>query len=1204
MEKRLRSSLQTSAEDFLSCAAKFPLKSSKSFIKTLINSLIKPTSDLTSSLPRALCISIAQCISKFKNQSESAFMASPVTPPAKRIRRSGRNKKDDGMSPTKDNNCHQSIVEKLQLYAYIVQVCAFHHENVFSDADLFPAVQNLHDNLILFESDSFLLYEIANLCEEWWKGDLCGKETLISQSLPVILSRSLTLKKKTDVHRIYRLRDAFVLFDFEDESIEDLKNLLIRCVISPLYLKTEEGRKFLAFIFILNVQLTKEVCAMVKSQIPFGRKSVLEAYGEIVFRAWKAVEGECRCEVEKGFLQELVEGAIYASTEALAASIRRMLGVFVDNRTTEGVEKLIFGLAEPILFRSLQVANSNVRRNALNLLLVLFPLEDPDVTMEVKDTLLEKQFFLLEKLLMDDCPDVRLVAVEGCCRILHLFWEVIPSPIITKIITKIFDNMTADTCAEVRLSTVNGVIYLLGNPQSHEILKVLLPRMSKLSMDPTAVVRSSLSDLLLLLNDIGNFQFHKVVSVDDLLSILANDQPVIGRKITKLLIPSYFPSKVTVEEACKRCIALIKRSPAAGARFCEFLALEGACPQSLLKLFKVIIGLIVPSVKLSKELIESLLVAASNLCSNLAKDDSFNAALKEDLSVEKLKTLFSVASTPRAQSSVCNIVSAMSLDSVGGLFEDCMNLLSKFSGLADSVERQADVRSAQRMIFLCGWFDEMFEALVGFLQDAAWGCHEKFGIELEQNFRSATRKKTKSSIRISAKSKHVKGHKSSHTAKDKFLEDCVVADGVAWHIKDLLLTENARKVMLGSGILSNAHYALKVISEAWTLNVLQYDHLGISPISTYTALTLCMSLHKIKPDGTLEFTQAAILDSTLEHLLHCAYNILRSAEKSGTNPTTLRRILTMAKMLTAVLKFVVDVAAINTSSQHQELSLSFTMEILKFIVTNLRQGSIAPLGEKGMKDFYVCLKCFITYGAKLLNIVLTTVEIPVPRQGVCGLVNELFNLLVSVEEFLGHGYTGRLIHVVQPWIPDLILALSSYYLVKQTPDEDSSFDSFMDVASEFPSWLYILAKIELLELRDENSDEETDRVQLPKDFSAFRRLVATMSKQLKSNNKVLDAGGALFLTCSIKALEKKNFDFALGLLHFVCVKLVSPNMEWKELKLMAASLEGIYSEVKTELEDARKSEKDSENLQCIMAVLEPVCASLIYHGRKHSTEEE
>lgn len=216
----------------------------------------------------------------------------------------------------------------------------------------------MHDNLVVFESDSVLSSGIECLCEEWWKENIPGRESLISQTLPFLLSRSLTLKKKVDVHRVYVLREAFALFDFDDESIEDLKLLLIRCVISPLYLKTEDGRKFLSFIFGLSDQLGKEMLAMVRSQIPFGRKSMLEAYGDILFRAWKAAPLDSRSDIENGFLQDLTEASIHASNGAFASYIRRVLGAFINQRTIDGVEKLLYRLSEPVIFRSLQVSAS------------------------------------------------------------------------------------------------------------------------------------------------------------------------------------------------------------------------------------------------------------------------------------------------------------------------------------------------------------------------------------------------------------------------------------------------------------------------------------------------------------------------------------------------------------------------------------------------------------------------------------------------------------------------------------------------------------------------------------------------------------------------------------------------------------------------------------------------------------------------------
>lgn len=140
----------------------------------------------------------------------------------------------------------------------------------------------------------------------------------------------------------------------------------------------------------------------------------------------------------------------------------------------------------------------------------VFPLEDPDATNEVKDSLLNKQFFLLEKLLLDDCPEVRSVAVEGSCRILHLFWEIIPSSTITKFLAKIVDSMSIDICYEVRMSSINGIIYLLQNPQSHEVMKVLLPRLGSLFSDPVLSVRVAVVDLLLAVRDLRTIQFNKV----------------------------------------------------------------------------------------------------------------------------------------------------------------------------------------------------------------------------------------------------------------------------------------------------------------------------------------------------------------------------------------------------------------------------------------------------------------------------------------------------------------------------------------------------------------------------------------------------------------------------------------------------------------------------------------------------------------------
>lgn len=342
----------------------------------------------------------------------------------------------------------------------------------------------------------------------------------------------------------------------------------------------------------------------------------------------------------------------------------------------------------------------------------------------------------------------------------------------------------------------------------------------------------------------------QVVRLDVLLSTLANDQQLVAQKITKLLIPSYFPSTVTPEEACNRCVTLIKRSPKAGARFCEFALSEGASLQSLMELLKVFISLALSPDQLEADQIDALLFSSACICNNLASEASYKAALKQELSGAKLKRLFAASSTGRAQSSVCNIVSTISPDDVDGCVEECMGLVTNCSGLFDNVERQAEVRSAHKMMLSCNFFDYMFETLARILQKTANGCHLKFGVEkLKHNFPSMKPRNTKSSIKISAKLKQTIVKKSSNSSTSRFEEDYAIAAGIGWQIKDLLISEDTRKAMLESGVLEIAFFSLKVISEVSIVQSKQCDYVNTSPVLAYAALALHISFKAVTFNG-------------------------------------------------------------------------------------------------------------------------------------------------------------------------------------------------------------------------------------------------------------------------------------------------------------------------------------------------------------------
>ncbi|CAK8539638.1 unnamed protein product [Lathyrus sativus] len=1244
MEKKLRSSLHSSPQEFISLAITQTLKSSKPSLKTLIHN-IKPSSNLIFSLPPSLCNAITSTIQSFQNLLQSNS-DNPQTPLATALRRSSRKPNaDTEQKPRPDKK--DRLLKRLQILTHVLSLCVSHPKKIFDPSCLLPGVQALHDNLIVLEADSVLSSGIETLCEEWWKENLVGRESLISQTLPFLISRTLTLKKKVDVHRVYMLREAFSLFDFEDDSIEDLKLLLNRSVISPLFLKTEDGRKFLSFLFGLSDQLRKELLAMIRSQIPFGRKSMLEAYGDILFRAWKAAPEDSRSEIENGFLQGLVEGSIHASSGSFASYIRRVLGGFINQRTVDGVEKLLYRLAEPVIFRSLQAANSNVRQNALHLLLDVFPLEDPDAPKGDKDTLIDKQFFLLERLLVDDCPEIRTIAVEGSCRVLQLFWEVIPSPIITKMLSKIIGDMSHDVCSEVRLSTLNGIIYLLENPHSHEVLKVLCPRLGHLIQDNVLTVQVAMADLLLHLKDVPNYQFNKVVDLNLLLSELASDQPSVAQKITKLLIPSYFPSVVPIEEACNRCITLVKRAPLAGAIFCKYAILEGASKTRLIELVNVFLSLVLSPDKLNADLIEGFLVAASYLCENLTFEPCYKNVLKEFITVEKVKGLLTAASTQQAQSSLFNIFSTVCPDNVEGLLEEGMSVVTNCSGLPEDVDRQSKVRSAHKLLLSLGGFDDMFEALTTLLHKAANRCHVKFGADMpspsvgSKSFGKLSVKssvKTKSFGKLSVKSKII-------NRKQSFEDDYVVAVGVAWQVRDLLQHKDTRKAIFKSQPLEKLFFSLKMVSEISIVNCGKYEYIDVSPVLAYVALALQMTVDNVgrssgKSGGlkrkkrnidSSSLLSETVLGLTIEHMLDCLEKLfgsddsvrsrnvgssnLKSTSGKKQNSENRRRVsltnagcprgsvhseaqyvLCKVKMLTAVLKFIADTAAMYFAPHNHGLFLKYTSKCIQHIVSSLDHlfHNKIQFHEEDKKNTIICLKSSFSYAAKILNVILAGSDgSSITASKAFNLANNLLDLIVSIESCLGSVYASRLVSAARPWLPDVILALGSLSVLQDTDCETEHATVSEQMKFCFPKWPLVVAKTVLSAVNEGEEDAESSQTDK---CPAFNKLLAMLIILLKKNRSIMDAVGNVFLVCSLVGLERKDFELALGLLQFVCSKLFnSDDKDWGDM--MLSSLQEIYHKIEQQMKEDR-NEDELEKLLHAKELLEPLWNYHLYETRK------
>ena len=389
---------------------------------------------------------------------------------------------------------------------------------------------------------------IARVCEQWWKEERGGAEFLVAQTVPYLVARSLEEDaKEVLVKRVYAMRGALLLLDYEEEATGPFRQLLLQCFLKPTYLRSADGRRLLTYLFGLHPALITDIHETVKSQLPYAKKKLVQAYGDVYFRAWKAASPPYLEAIETGCIQDLMHATVHSSSPSLYATLRLFLQSFHSNKRLREVDAMLLRLYNPILWRSLQVASPTVRAQATGLLIDAFPLQNPDMGTIEAAALLQKQLDMLQALLLDPEPHVRVAAVVGVCRVLSVFWEAIPLHVTKQYVTRLVGSLAFDSSsALVRLAVVEGLTELLEQPLAHPVLKQALPLTAPLLHDKAPRVRSAFVGLLQKVKAVRDIKFYQVVPVEHLLARFAIDAPkasskALSARMADLLLNSYFP---------------------------------------------------------------------------------------------------------------------------------------------------------------------------------------------------------------------------------------------------------------------------------------------------------------------------------------------------------------------------------------------------------------------------------------------------------------------------------------------------------------------------------------------------------------------------------------------------------------------------------------------------------------------------------------
>uniref|UniRef100_UPI0037E89E00 condensin-2 complex subunit G2 n=1 Tax=Semicossyphus pulcher TaxID=241346 RepID=UPI0037E89E00 len=476
-----------------------------------------------------------------------------------------------------------------------VTVVAAASLKVLQDGDTYTALLEIAHKLhavleSLPVSESPLQLHIHALCEAWWKKGLKEKEKFGRSAFLISLQKSFILKKPgAEIQRVWTLHDVLLSLDYTSEDNKQIVDLLLQCFHRPIYIRNDDGKRFLVFLFSWNVGFIWVIHGTIKNQLEFYSKTMTAHITEIYFRAWKKASGDFLEQIESSCIQDFMQNAILLRRASpVYTKVRQIVSYFHTRKGCHRVDKMLYNLYKPILWKALSAPNFEVRANATLLFTEAFPVHDPEQNNKNIDETIQKQLDTAMSLLDDPHPTVRSNATLGVCKILAKCWELLPPTIITDFLKKLVMELASDSSSpDVRCSVFKCLTIVLDNTLSHPVLEKLLPTLKYSLHDNSEKVRTAFLDMLIKVKAVRAAKFWDVCNMDHLLARLAVDSHSVSKRIVDLLFKSFFPVNESEREWCCRCITLIQMNPMAARKFYQF-AHKHTAPTNIIKLMLAI----------------------------------------------------------------------------------------------------------------------------------------------------------------------------------------------------------------------------------------------------------------------------------------------------------------------------------------------------------------------------------------------------------------------------------------------------------------------------------------------------------------------------------------------------------------------------------------------------------------------------------------
>jgi hypothetical protein len=438
--------------------------------------------------------------------------------------------------------------------------------------------------ILLHVPDAKKQYKLADALERICALEIEGCEQLFGGLVLFRLDKCGSPKVTCgDVNQLYKIRHMLSELHWEHETIEAVKLRILRCIGNTNFLVKKHGSDLVAMFYVVHAGFSSQVNSAVKDHIVQSRGQTEKAYAMSLWKALHLARDSALQQLEQ-IVQEWIVIAVRANAK-YADKARTVLDEIHRHHLEPLERELLCKCYAPVLWRSLKVANGQVRENAAKLLHSVFPLVPPDSTVEAQESETMKQLRFLRETLEDKCENVRRAGVMSTCLVLKSFWDYIPKHECAQLLTIMKDQCAADKkSSAVRAAIVEGFECLLENPCTHPTMEVVLSEVGRnFFLDRSPVVRSAFAHLLGKLSQCRTISMQKVVSQEEILHGLVIEQALssadakrcdalsrdrsspteeaVAQRLANFLAPSLFTGSMQDQVQC--CHELLGQYPLA-----------------------------------------------------------------------------------------------------------------------------------------------------------------------------------------------------------------------------------------------------------------------------------------------------------------------------------------------------------------------------------------------------------------------------------------------------------------------------------------------------------------------------------------------------------------------------------------------------------------------------------------------------------------